>query len=126
MLDEGLDAATDPEAVLEATDDPADEAGRRPAGAPRQRTGGARRAALAEGVDQGMEGEGGAAEGVQEGAEQAGERQDLQGSYAAPLAQRMAWPGEGGSADGAPRCQAAGQWPGAQSVLAHATAQGRG
>ena len=107
MLGEDLEAGPDPEQTLEPADEPADEAARRPAGAPRQRTGGARRAALAEGLKEGLKGDGRAADDMEEGAERAGGREGVEGSYAASLAQRM-WPGEGHNADGAPSALAAG------------------
>lgn len=119
MLEEDPEAAPDPEQTLEPADEPADEAGRRPAGASRQRTGGARRAALAEGLEEGTEGEGGAAEDMQEGADRVGGREGVEGSYAASLAQRMACPEEGHNADGAPSALAAGGWSGLRSVLVH-------
>ncbi|KAK9820997.1 hypothetical protein WJX81_006213, partial [Elliptochloris bilobata] len=93
MPDADSDPISDPETALEAADEAADKAEHRPAGVQRQRTGGSRRAALAEGGEEKLECESGAAEGLEEGLEEGVERQGVEGSFAAALAQHAAWPG---------------------------------
>jgi len=106
---EDEDPAADPDEGAAPADEAAGESdgGDRAAGARRQRTGGGRRAALAEG-EPGEEGRGGAAGDAAEaeGRGEEGSRPAADGSYAAALAAR-AWPGEEPLGAGGARSRAA-------------------
>lgn len=89
-------------AAEDAANAAADGSNARVAGAPQQRTGGSRRAVLAEGLEEGLEGGDGAADELGgDGPGREGGREAVEGSYAAALTQR-ALLGEGPGATGAP------------------------
>ena len=95
------DPVPDP-AAEDAANAAADGSDARVAGAPQHRAGGSRRAALAEGVEEGLGGEEGAADELGgDGPGGEGGREAVEGSYAAALTQR-ALPGEGLGANRAP------------------------
>lgn len=89
-------------AAEDAANAAADESDARVAGAAQQRAGGSRRAVLAEGMEEGLEGEDGAADELGgDGPGKEGGREAVEGSYAAALTQR-GLPGEDLGTTGAP------------------------